>query len=276
MFFFLVQSATNPTNPNPFVLRALEAARSCDLMLCVGSTLSVYPVGPVGKKPGNGPGQEWDRGVPGKGTEVSTLHIGSNRGYYSGSRDGSLIRLSPQFYGDSSRLYAGYMLHRGLKFLCSGGVHCTRSQRMWCKTCVWGPKGAAVLGPRSRLDESCWVWLGLALLDDRKTKDPEQRPHGLRWIGRSAIGRQTEVQNRRRDQGDLEQLLSFRQTSLVQTQEGAVWNRTSPTSCWNAGRLCKQVVPTDVDNLNGSCDIHVILLVEEVPNNHLGCIKPSK
>ena len=30
------------------------------------------------------------------------------------------------------------------------------------------------------------------------------------------------MQNRRRDQGDLEQLLSFRQTSLVQTQKGAI------------------------------------------------------
>ena len=43
-------------------------------MLCVGSTLSVYPVGPVG--PGQG------------GVRHFTWEF---RGYYSGSRDGSLI-----------------------------------------------------------------------------------------------------------------------------------------------------------------------------------------
>ena len=41
-----------------------------------------------------------------------------------------------------------------------------------------GPKGLPFWGP-----EADWmkaVELGLVLLDDRKTKDPEQRPHGLR------------------------------------------------------------------------------------------------
>ena len=138
---------------------------------------------------------------------------------------------------------------------------------------VFGAQSAAVSGEKQTAELLSLAWLGAFGWSKNQGSWTKATRITMNW---QICDWKAEVQNQRRDQGDLEQVLSFRQTSLVQTQKGAVWNRTSTTSCWNAGRLCQQVVPTDADNSNDSRDIHVILLVEEIPNNHLGCMKPSK
>ena len=121
-------------------LRALEAARSCDLILCVGSTLSVYPVGPVGKKQGN------ERGKG--GLENTPTSHGSIEVMKRQPGIGSLIRISAQFYGGCIKNYVQdrQMLHSGLNFCLSRWHPSYQKPKSVVQNLCLGPKGAAVLG----------------------------------------------------------------------------------------------------------------------------------